>query len=326
MHSIVIAGLVIACMLITGLWGYPMGLARLVFYPVFELIFRRYGRNPFSWCPSAWLDVMRKLAYNSLHVNWRYTGDYIFAPNRDQIAERLRRPGLKVLVVNHPCNYFSAAPPMVAKLVIGPRMGTVLKHQHALGPVGAGLWAAYSGVFVNRLFTLDVMRHYPTLRQWLRQWSYNLLHYQLKRLATAAAKANQAYTLLVFSDERWTTPRWAAKVEDNYYPGVPRDRVYLMRAKSGALHAVLQACGGLDVEIVDMAICVNRHPAEIEGWFAFAGLRNADIAADTQLVTDELMALAPGGDLSQIDRTALQSWLDERQANKNARYHAHLTR
>lgn len=326
MHPIFIASLVSLCLVVTMLMGYPLFMLRLIFMPLFEWVFRCTGRNPMHWCFDLWLRTMRRLCYDSLNVSWRYTGNHIFGAATEKNRSKLCSPGLKIVVVNHPCNYFTIVPLLGTTLTIGPWLIALLKHSHFLGPHGAGLWGVHGGVFVNRLFQMSWLRHFPALRDRLRRWSFNLLHHQLEKLAKAAAKAKAPVTLVVFSDERWTKKRWNAKVEDNYYPGITKDKVFVMKAKSGALAAVFAACGGLDVEIIDMTICVDRHPAEIEGWLAFGALARADILIDSQVVTEEVLALAANGDITQIDRAVLQAWLYDRQIRKNVMYGRHLWR
>ncbi|HBY73986.1 MAG TPA: hypothetical protein DEG44_04850, partial [Candidatus Kerfeldbacteria bacterium] len=75
---------------------------------------------------------------------------------------------------------------------------------------------------------------------------------------------------------------------------------------------IIQASAGLDVEYIDMTISVDRAPADIEGWFAFQGLVGADVWENTNLVTDEVLALQ--------GRLSVQHWLEQRYERKNRLY------
>lgn len=222
--------------------------------------------------------------------------------------EQFKRPGLTLLLCNHPHTYETFVPIYVASL-FSDWLVVSAKSSHLLNPIGFGAWSINCVVLINRLYELKFLKRWPTLVDHLRRFSLWWMRRQLLWLRREALRSGRTVVLMVFPDQRWTWKRYQ-EYHAKFGKQLPDDGEWMQFAllpKDGLIMEVLQAVGD-QISVVDMACA--PHVRNEGGWTSLAPLVNMTHLVRLKDVTAELQKLAGSPDLRTLTRPQLRGWLN----------------
>lgn len=285
------------------------GLCALVAGGALSLLYRQRADHPLSWLGYSWARCLKEFCTDPIGLTWDFT--YCLRDLR-------QKGGLKIVICNHPPTMLTWAPLYVTGRLVSEQIAMVLKSSHLLNPIGWGLVGLRSGIFVSRLHELRLLRPWSGLQQKLRHWSAQWYRWQVRRLIQRASQIKGGIAIMILPDQRFKPERKARYVE-KFGADIPdlEDWTVTLPPRSGGLIALLQACAGLNVTIVDMTIITKAEQAE--GWTNFGPYYDSSVMVMVEDVTRELRVEARGNDLSRFaeNPASLRDWLNGRFRQKN---------